>query len=144
MGWGIHFQLVWVGLASVMTSYITKSLDKKVPPKMKLISLCGSCSIMTSEFMAPYIHVGVYTATHLLIALFMSRNHCSIQEQVKWHQKTSPGVAVNSRDSHEGATNSYFLTSSEGTDTSRVFISHILVHSLSWMKIISVQRFFSI
>lgn len=123
-----------------MTSYIIKVWTKKVPPKMKLISLCGSCSIITSEFMAPYIYVGVYTATHFPVALFMSINHCSIQEQVKRYQKTSTGVAVNSRDSHKGATTSYFLICLEGTDTSRVLISHILVHSLSWMKIISVPH----
>lgn len=51
---------------------------------MKLISLFGSCSIMTSECMAPYIHVGGYTATHFPIALFMSqRKYCSVEEQVK-------------------------------------------------------------
>lgn len=78
----MHFHLVWV---TSHDQLYHRSLDKKAPPERKLIYLCGRCSIMTSEFMAPYIHLGGYTVTHLSVVYVPETpllTHCSILEQV--------------------------------------------------------------
>lgn len=116
------------------------SLDKKAPPKKKLISLCGRCSIMTSEYKAPYIRVGGYTVTHLLTVLFMSRRTIAqfknslndIRKRATQSRWWTAGIVRQ----QEGASTSHFLTSSEGAHTSTVLISHILVYNLCWVTVI--------
>lgn len=99
----MHFQLLSVTSHDQLHNLrLDKKKKKENPPKRKLISLCGRCSIMTSEYMAPYIHVGGCTVTHLS-AVYVPKtpvlNHCSRTKGYWYKTKNHSGPALDSRDS---------------------------------------------